>query len=74
MEQQCPGDSNSPAEQICHREKDQKINCLHFQINQAQQSVKKDIELAKAMAPDNMNDELWKDVLEGRKKGKELGA
>jgi hypothetical protein len=56
------------------REKDQKINCLHFQINQAQQSVKTDIELAKAMAPGNMNDELWKDVLEGRKKVKELGA
>jgi hypothetical protein len=57
------------------REKDQKINCLHFQINQAQQSVKTDLELAKAMAPSNMNnDELWKDVLEGRKKVKELGA
>jgi hypothetical protein len=26
------------------REKDRKINCLHFQINQAQQSVKTDLE------------------------------
>jgi hypothetical protein len=33
------------------REKDQRTNCLHFQINQAQQLVKTDIELAKAMAP-----------------------
>jgi hypothetical protein len=39
-------------------EKDRKINCLHFQINQAQQSVKTDLELAKAMGPDNMNDEF----------------
>jgi hypothetical protein len=56
------------------REKDRKITCLHFQINQAQQSVKTDIDLAKAMAPNDMDDELWKDVLDGRKKVKELGA
>jgi hypothetical protein len=56
------------------REKDRKINSLYFQINQAQQSVKTDIDLAKAMAPNDLNDELWKDVLEGRKKVKVLGV
>jgi hypothetical protein len=35
------------------REKDQRINCLHFQINQAQQLVKTDVELAKSMAPND---------------------
>jgi hypothetical protein len=56
------------------RERDRMVSTLQFQIHQAQQSVKTDLDLAKAMAPDDMVDDLWKDVLEGRKKVKELGA
>ena len=56
------------------REKDRRISALQFQINQVQQSIKTDIDLAKAIAPTDMEDPLWIDVLEGRKKVKEYFA
>jgi hypothetical protein len=55
------GHSSSTARSVSQgkREGPQDQHFAEFLIDQAQQSIKTDIDLAKAIAPDDMEDNLW---------------